>query len=165
MTERDAPTVHLPMEVYGPIRERAKTMDLSVTTYLVALLSEAIRSGIADRLVLAAVDRKAVNVRRTPRPDVWTQDGAQHLRWGDWSMLREGTAGPHQSPTDGWYLIGPDMDKPEFMGGRRDEAKANAVSYIEQVTAARAEHDRQATDIAGIAERIFAAHFQEPTDG
>jgi hypothetical protein len=126
--------IHLYLEstMTAALREHAALLDLSVSSYIHAVLDGAFRSGAADRLVMLSLEHGSIYVRRNVQPRDWTA-GRGEAAFKDWRLRRRGHGGVKKVDGEGWFLEGPGVPQPMFMGHVRRDAERQASVHVRQL--------------------------------
>lgn len=122
-------TVHFTEEVWNKIIATAVTMDLSNSSLVGALVDGAFRLGQVDRLTAAAKSP----VKRRGYKSHWQSTGRYGWMRGEYTLTRSGAPNGYMKPGDGWYLDGPGVGEPKFVGTLWREARLTADSIIERI--------------------------------
>jgi hypothetical protein len=75
-------------------------------------------------------DLVAVTRSITRKVVKWEPVSQGYRRYREWALTRLGHAGAHQKAGDGWYLEGPGIDQPIYVGGAYREAQTNASAIV-----------------------------------
>lgn len=128
---RKAFQVNFTTELLEELHSSALAHDLNTSSYIMALCAGALRRGTADRLVMEAIDRDLVPVKRANRPQNWTSVGKGGYLRGEYALERVGKPGGHPVEGDGWYVEGPGLER-TFVGEGVREARQNADVLVER---------------------------------
>lgn len=143
----DSRYIHLNLDpfVAQHIDPETDIADLSLNSFVNAVLAGAIAKGTLHSLVQHAVEANLVAVSRKPRTRRWVTNGRGAHTLGEYTMHRVGRGSRVEKDGNGWYVEGPGLDERVFVGRTRREAFPEADSLVDRtikrLQTAREEHE------------------------
>lgn len=120
--------ITVPPDWADAIRQAAKEVDMSMTSFIVCLTAEAMMRGAAADLAAAGAERHPTWVKSSVKPpSVWKRVEKHAYTYRN-HTLRLKTAGDAAGPL-GWYLTVPG-EPPVFVARSRDAAEEIALGRI-----------------------------------
>lgn len=120
------------------IEDAARSMDLSKTTFMNAVLAGAFARGLTAALATEAINRNLVAIRRWPRATKWISAGRSAYMRDDahaYMLTRTGHGGRIEMEGSGWYIEGPGVAR-TYVGRVVREAQETADAIVDRALAA-----------------------------
>lgn len=135
--------ITVPPEWLDSVRSSASAVNLSMTSFIVCAIAEAMRRGTADRLAMDGAERNPTWAKSAVKPPSrWQQIQKGVIQYGDFfleKLTREEANG-----TGGWYLTGPGTYR-RYTAKVRAEAEELALGYIVRLLR---KEDEDASEVA-----------------